>query len=146
MESFLRPVIDSPWKRVVEYPGHHLNDFCWFRGLDRRWHAIGILGTGTWASETSLFHCSCPDLSGRYEIHDPLFVTLEQGATTNAAPQKHAPFLVVDGGSHHIFFRRPWGTNLHLASPDVFHWPAKPDVVFEERDARDACIQRFGNL
>jgi hypothetical protein len=140
------PVVASGWTRVVEYPANHLNDFCLFRGVDERWHAIGIMGTGTWASETSLFHCSSPDLLGQYAIHEPLFVYLEQGPTTNAAPQKHAPFVVVADGLHHIYIRRPWGTNLHLVSPDVFHWPATPEVVFEERDARDACVQRFGGV
>lgn len=140
------PVLASGWTRVAEYPGKHLNDFCLFHGLDDRWHAIGIMGDGTWAGETSLFHCSCPALLGRYEIHDPLFTTLEQGATGNTAPQKHAPFVVVADGLHHMYFRRPWGTNLHLASPDAFRWPTLPEVVFEERDARDACIQRFGSL
>jgi hypothetical protein len=138
------PYLASAWTRVVEYPENHLNDFCLFRGLDSRWHALGIMGTGTWASETSLFHCSSADLLGRYEIHEPLLAALEQGPTNNAAPQKHAPFVVVENGLHHLYFRRPWGTNLHLAGPDLFHWPATPDVAFEERDARDACIQRFG--
>ncbi|MCY2954449.1 MAG: hypothetical protein NTU53_21170 [Planctomycetota bacterium] len=140
------PVVASDWVRVADYTGSHLNDFCLFRGLDDRWHAIGIMGTGTWASETSLFHCSSAKLLGQYEIHEPLLVNLERGATANASPQKHAPFVVVSEGMHHLYFRRPPGTNLHLASPDVFRWPAMPDVVFEQRDARDACIQRFEKL
>ena len=65
-------------------------------------------------------------------------VDLERGATANAAPQKHAPFVVVAEGMHHLCFRRPPGTNLHLAGKDPSRWPATPDVVFEERDARDA--------
>lgn len=142
----LTPAVPSDWVRVADYPGNHLNDFCLFRGLDERWHAVGIMGTGTWASETSLFHCSSAGLRGKYESHEPLLVDLERGATRNAAPQKHAPFVVVAEGTHHLYFRRPPGTNLHLASKDVFRWPATPDVVFEERDARDACIRRFEKL
>ena len=133
------PRIAGGWRRVLSYPGHHLNDFCWFRGLDGRFHAIGILGTGTWASETSLFHVSAASPDGDYQIHDPLFPEIEQGPTANAAPQKHAPFVVVHDGLHHVWFRRPKGTNLHLTSHDLKTW-SRPDLAFEERDARDACI------
>lgn len=133
------------WTRLVEYPNNHLNDFCIFRGLDGRWHAIGIMGTGgAWESEISFFHCSCEALLGRYEVHPPLLADLAQGASDNASLGKHAPFVVVHEGLHHLFFRRPYGTNLYLASADVFAWPSIPEVVFEERDARDACILRFG--
>ena len=45
-----------------------------------------------------------------------------------------------------MFFRRPWGTNLVLKSSNMFEWPAEPEVVFEENDARDACIQNFGGV
>jgi hypothetical protein len=143
-----RPSVDiGRWSRIVEYPRNHLNDFCLFQALDGRWHAVGIQGTGgTWASETSLFHCSCDTLRGMYEIHGALFATLGQGDTNNAAPQKHAPFVVVDRGLHHLYFRRPPGTNLHLASADLVTWPWTPDVVFEERDARDACIRCFRDV
>lgn len=138
--------IASPWKRIIEYPDNHLNDFCLFRALDARWHCIGIMGTGTWASETSLFHCSSPSLYGPYERHSPLLADLKQGVTSNNAPQKHAPFVVARGGLYRMFFRRPWGTNLVLVSKDLFSWPSEPRVVFEENDARDACIQNFGGV
>jgi hypothetical protein len=42
--------------------------------------------------------------------------------------------------------RRPWGTNLHVTSTDTFVWSLEPELVFEERDARDACIPRFGGV
>lgn len=140
------PSLVSPWTRIVEYPGHHLNDFCLFRGQDDRWHAIGIMGTGTWASETSLFHCSSTNLLGPYEHHPPLLTELEQGPTTNDAPQKHAPYVVWREGRYYMFFRRPFGTNLLVTSPDAFSWSKVPELVFEEHDARDSCIQRFGGI
>ena len=136
----------SPWTRLIEYSENHLNDFCLFRGLDDRWHCIGIMGTGTWASETSLFHCSSPDLYGPYEYHPPLLSDLAQGATSNVAPQKHAPFVVIKDSTYYMFFRRPPGTNLLVNSPDTFHWSKEPVVVFEENDARDACIQKWDGI
>ena len=136
--------ITSPWKRIIEYPDNHLNDFCLFRALDGQWHCIGIMGTGTWESETSLFHCSSPFLYGPYDIHNPLLADLGNGATANHAPQKHAPFVVIRDDTYHLFFRRPLGTNLLLMSSDLFTWPREPEVMFEESDARDACIQEFG--
>jgi len=135
-----------PWTRIVEYPENHLNDFCIFRAPDDRWHCIGIMGTGSWASETSLFHCSSRELYGPYEIHPPLLADLDRGPTRNDAPQKHAPFVFVREGISHMFFRRPPGTNLLLKSRDPFHWPTEPEVLFEENDARDACIQEFDGV
>lgn len=140
------PQIISPWVRLVEYPGNHLNDFCIFRGPDSRWHAIGIIGTGTWASETSFFHCSSAELYGPYTIHEPLLRNLRQGGTLNAASQKHAPFVVAKDGFYHMFFRRPPGTNLLVTSRDCFNWSDTPEVVFECNDARDACIQEFDGI
>lgn len=142
----MRPRIMSQWTRVIEYPENHLNDFCLFKGLDDRWHCIGIMGTGTWASETSLFHCSSPELLGPYEAHPPLLDELAQGATCNTAPQKHAPFVIIKDDSYFMFARRPQGTNLLVTSSDAFHWSAEPIVVFEENDARDACIQEFDGI
>ena len=136
----------SQWSRVIEYPENHLNDFCLFKGLDDRWHCIGIMGSGTWSSETSLFHCSGPELLGHYEVHPPLLDELAQGATCNAAPQKHAPFVIIKDDSYFMFVRRPQGTNLLVTSSDAFHWSAEPIVVFEENDARDACIQEFDGV
>jgi hypothetical protein len=140
----IRPVISSGWRRIIEYPDNHLNDFCLFRGYDRRWHCIGIMGTGKWISETSLFHSSCSELLGHYENHEPLLYDLKEGPTTNTAPQKHAPYVVLKDNLYYLFFRRPQGTNLLLRSDNLFKWPARPEVVFEEKDARDACIQKFG--
>jgi hypothetical protein len=138
--------ISTPWIRIIEYPDNHLNDFCLFRAIDGRWHAIGIMGTGTWESEISFFHCSSPDLYGPYENHKPLLTHLGRGKTDNDAPQKHAPFIFIRGKNYYLFFRRPPGTNLLLKSPDLFHWPHVPTVVFEENDARDACIQQFDQM
>ena len=140
------PKLTSSWTRIIEYPDNHLNDFCLFKGPDDRWHAVGIMGTGTWASETSLFHCSSADLHGPYLKHPPLLEVLSQGNTGNAAPQKHAPFVVARRDGCHMFFRRPPGTNLRVTSRDALQWSADPIVVFEENDARDACIQDFGGI
>ncbi len=142
----MTPRIAAPWMRVIEYPENHLNDFCLFRALDGRWHAIGIMGTGTWASETSLFHASASTLYGPYERHPALLPDPPRDGLANAAPQKHAPFVVVKDGLYHLFLRRPLGTNLLFRSRDLFHWPDPPMLVFEERDARDACIQLFDGL
>ena len=127
----LKPHIRSEWTRIVEYPDRHLNDFCLFRALDGRWHAMGIMGTGTWDSERSLFHCSGSRLHGKHEKHSPLLARLERGPTSNDAPQKHAPFVVIRDGTHHLFFRRPPGTNLLLRSKVLRRWPSCPEMVFE---------------
>ena len=140
------PKITSAWTRIIEYPRNHLNDFCLFKGLDGRWHAVGIMGAGTWASETSLFHCSSAELYGPYAKHPPLLAGLAQGKTQNAAPQKHAPFVVVRNGIGCMFLRRPPGTNLLVTSPDGFRWTSDPVVVFEQNDARDACIRDFAGI
>ena len=140
------PKLAPSWTRIVEYPENHLNDFCIFRAPDDRWHCIGIMGTGTWASETSLFHCSSRDLYGPYQIHPPLLADLARGMTRNDAPQKHAPFVFVKRDTCFMFLRRPPGTNLLLKSNNPFHWPTEPDILFEENDARDACIQEFDGV
>jgi len=142
----MHPKLTSPWRRIIEYAENHLNDFCIFRGPDNRWHAVGIMGTGTWASETSLFHCSSDALYGPYREHPPLLVDLSQGDSRNKAPQKHAPFVVRDGDACFMFFRRPPGTNLLVTSQDAFDWTDPPVLVFEENDARDACIQEFDGV
>jgi len=133
--------VAGPWRRIVEYPQNHLNDFCLFRALDGRWHAIGIMGTGTWASELSLFHSSGEDLRSRFENHAPL---LAEVPPEGLKPQKHAPFVVIRDGVYHMFYRRPWGTILHLRSEDPARWSGLGQVVFEERDARDVCILQGG--
>ena len=140
------PSLILPWTRIVEYPENHLNDFCIFNGPDNRWHVIGIMGTGTWDSEISLFHCSSRDLYGPYRIHPPLLKDLAKGRTQNDAPQKHAPFVFVKHDTCFMFLRRPMGTNLLLKSNDPFQWPTEPRVLFEENDARDACIQEFDGI
>ena len=136
----------QPWIRIVHDPAHHFNDFCLFRAHDNRWHCIGIQGDGTWKSETSFFHASSDELHGEYSLHEPLLCELEQGETHNDAPQKHAPFVVEKDGVYHLFFRRPYGTNLVLQSHDLFQWPRTPRVLFEENDARDVCIQNFDGV
>jgi len=134
------PVIASEWVRIVEYPGHHLNDFCMFRDGRGRWHAVGIKGTGTWASEQSLFHAVGTDLSRRFENCADLLV---QRPPEGTAPQKHAPFVVFDGALYRMFYRRPKGTILHLATADPDRWDGLGEVLFERRDARDVCIERI---
>jgi hypothetical protein len=142
------PRIASDWFRIVEYPDRHLNDFCLFRDEQGTWHAIGIMGTGTWASETSLFHSTGKGLRERFENRPPLFEAMPRWVggrqSRNAAPQKHAPFVVFHDGLYHLFYRRPGGTMLVVRSPDPFHWPDEVELVFEERDARDVCIVKIG--
>lgn len=67
------PQTISDWFRIVEYPSQHLNDFCLFRDRQGAWHAIGIMGAGTWASEASLFHSTGRNLRERFENRPPLF-------------------------------------------------------------------------
>jgi hypothetical protein len=137
------PVLTSEWQRVVEYPDHHLNDFCVFQDEDGYWHAMGIMGAGTWRSEQSLFHCVGRDLRAPFVMREPI---LTQTPPLPLAPQKHAPFVVYHGGLYHLFYRRPPGTILHLTStrPDV--WTGPGDLVFSENDARDVCIVRIGDV
>ena len=35
---------------------------------------------------------------------------------------------------------------MRLCTRDPYDWPTTPQVVFEERDARDACLQQFGGV
>ena len=144
------PRIVSDWFRIVEYPDHHLNDFCLFRDQGGTWHAIGIMGTGTWASETSLFHSTGDSLRQRFENRPALFEAMPRWVgsrrSQNRAPQKHAPFVVFHDGLYHLFYRRPGGTNLVVRSADPFRWPDEVELVFEERDARDMCITKIGGV
>ena len=121
--------ICEPWQRIVEYPDNHLNDFCLFQDLDERWHAIGIMGTGTWESEVSLFHSSSSDLFSRFENHEPILV---QNPPDGLRPQKHAPFVVIRDGEYHMFYRRPWGTIMKLVTSDPYCWDGIGEVVFED--------------
>jgi hypothetical protein len=144
----LTPVIASKWFRIVEYPDSHLNDFCLFRDRRGTWHAIGILGTGTWASETTLFHSTGTSLSERFTNRRPLFDALPEWIgdrrSKNKAPQKHAPFVIFNEGVYHMFYRRPNGTNLHVTTRDPMRWPNRVELAFEEQDARDSCVIRVG--
>lgn len=137
------PLIASDWVRIVEYPENHLNDFCLFRGLNGTWHAIGIMGTGTWSSEQSLFHCSCDVLLGNYTRHPAILTDTPVPGDTpfgNVAPQKHAPFVMVRERTYHLFYRRPTGTIMCVRTTDPFAWKGLGDFVFERNDARDICI------
>ena len=144
------PTITSDWFRIVEYPGHHLNDFCLFRDKGGVWHAIGILGTGTWASEVTLFHSSGTSLHEPFVNHSPIFrgmpKWISEKTSKNTAPQKHAPFVVFHEGVYHMFYRRPNGTNLRVRTQDPMCWPNEVEFVFEKNDARDACIQKFDGV
>jgi len=143
------PVITSPWRRIVEYPDHHLNDFCVFLDLQGIWHVMGIMGTGTWDSEQSFFHCSSPTLFGPYTKHSPLLTknpVAETGKTENLSPQKHAPHVIIKDGIYHMFYRRPSGTILHLSTGDPQQWIGLGEIVFECKDARDICLIKDKNI
>jgi len=142
------PRIASSWFRIVEYPQRHLNDFCLFRDQQGVWHAIGIMGTGTWASETALFHSTGRSLRERFENRQPLFEQMPREIgpqrSKNQAPQKHAPFVAFHDGLYHLFYRRPRGTTLVVRSADPWQWPDEAEVVFEQADARDVCVVKIG--
>ena len=131
----LKPTIASPWFRIVEYPTNHLNDFCLFRDQQGVWHAIGIMGTGTWASETALFHSTGRSLRERFENLEPLFAEMPEWIgekrSGNKAPQKQAPFVVFDNGFYHMFYRRPPGSILAVRSADAYRWPNRVELAFE---------------
>lgn len=129
--------LDGPWRRIVHYPDRHLNDFCLFRDRDGVWHAIGIVGTGTWDSEQTLFHAVGDDLEAPFT---PLPDVLAEPAAAGVAPQKHAPFVICREGVYHLFYRRPPGTILQVCSDDPYTWKGLGEVVFARRDARDVCI------
>lgn len=131
------PTIIPRWRRIIHYPDNHLNDFCIFRDRDGVWHGIGIIGTGTWDSERSLFHSSSPSLSEPFESQEPLFV---ENPPDGLAPQKHAPFVVERNGVYHLYYRRPPGTIMLVRTGDPWRWEGLGDLVFKERDARDVCI------
>ncbi|MHC4603549.1 MAG: glycoside hydrolase family protein [Planctomycetota bacterium] len=137
------PTITSSWTRIIEYPQNHLNDFCIFQDNDGIWHCIGIMGTGTWESEQSLFHCSSKNLFGPYGKHPPLLTenpVATKDSTTNTRPQKHAPFVIEKDGIYYMFYHRPWGTTLCIKTKNPFKMSGLGDVVFEKNDARDICI------
>ncbi len=137
------PRVDSAWKRIVYYPHHHLNDFCLFRDAEGCWHAMGIKGTGTWASEQTLFHAVGNRINEPFEtLPDILTQTPPEGVPS----QKHAPFVVRAGDVYHLFYRRPNGTILVLRSEDPYEWHGLGELVFECRDARDLCIVQEGGL
>jgi hypothetical protein len=137
------PVIRGPWFRIADYPENHLNDFCLFKDQEGRWHVFGIMGTGTWDSEQSLFHCSGPNLHTRFTIHDPI---LTATPAHGLPPQKHAPFVVWHEGLYHLFYRRPPGTTIVARSKRLDQWPDLGEEVFAEMDARDVHILRIGDM
>lgn len=137
-----RPVLDGPWRSIVEYPGHWLNDFAIFRARDDRWHAIGIMAAGNGSSTLSFFHSSGPDLHSRFENHPPLLTAVPPGGL---APQKHAPCILYRGDTLHMFYRRPGGTIMHLRAKNPFEWDGLGDEVFTVNDARDVCIVPEGD-
>ena len=139
----LTPLIRGPWFRIADYPENHLNDFCLFRDRDGRWHLIGIMGTGTWKSEQSLFHCSGSALRSRFTIHPPI---LTESPAPGLPPQKHAPFVVWHAGFYHLFYRRPPGTNLVVRSKRLDQWPGLGVELFAEEDARDVCVMRLDGV
>ena len=138
-----RPVLDGPWQRLVEYPGHHLNDFAVFRACDGRWHAIGIMGNGSALSEVSFFHSSGPGLAAKLENHPPLLEA--HPPDVSLTPRKHAPHILYRGDTLHMFYRRPGGTIMHVRGRDPFEWDGLGEEVFTERDARDPCIVQEGH-
>ena len=142
----LTPTITSQWTRIIEYPRNHLNDFCLFQAQDGVWHAFGIMGAGTFDSETSLFHCSSGDLLGVFTHHPPVVTEDPDPSDANQSRRKHAPFVLFHDGLYHMFYRRPNGTNLCVRSADLFTWPGPGEIVFEESDARDACILDIGGV
>jgi hypothetical protein len=107
------------------------------------WHAIGIVGTGSWRSEQSLFHCVGRDLHSRFEWQEPI---LSDRPASPLAPQKHAPYVVYHAGQYHLFYRRPPGTILCVSSPHPNRWIGLGDKVFAESDARDICVIRVGDV
>lgn len=133
-----RPVLDGPWKTIVEYPGLYLNDFTVFRAPDRRWHAIGILGDERRITGVSFFHSSGADFNALFENHPPLLTDVP--TDPKLAPQKHAPHVVQRDGVLHMFYRRPGGTIMHVRGRDPFTWDGLGTKVFSERDARDQCV------
>jgi hypothetical protein len=136
------PVVASPWRRIIEYPEHHLNDFCLFQDAKDLWHAIGIMGTGTWDSKRLLFRSVGRSLTDRFTNLDP--VLAQPPPAPAIAPQKHAPFVVLYEGTYHLFYRRPPGTILHVRSADPARWSDLGAEVFAERDARDVHVIRIG--
>jgi hypothetical protein len=137
-----RPKIAGPWRRIITSPTRHLNDFCLFRDADGRWHAMGIVGTGSWASEQSLFHYVGDDFDRLFEA---LPDVLPQLPAAGVAPQKHAPFVVLHEDRYHLFYRRPRGTIMHCVSANPYEWPDLGRVAFEQDDARDVHVLRLGD-
>lgn len=143
------PCIASNWTRIIADPDHHLNDFCLFKDRQGTWHAAGIMGTGTWESERSLFHWSAPSLTGPYRRNAPLLADdprpagVAKGAT--APPQKHAPFVLEKNGIYHLFYRRPAGSILHVRSADPYDWSGRREHVFTRSDARDVHIEKIAD-
>jgi hypothetical protein len=139
------PTIASGWFRIIDDPYHHLNDFCLFKDQKNRWHAMGIMGTGTWASEQSLFHWSGDRLDAPFTEHPPILTMMPppQPGEKPLPPQKHAPFVIWHDGLYHLFYRRPKGTTLCVRSSRPDHWPDLGEIIFADRDARDVCIVKL---
>lgn len=138
-----RPIIKSDFKRIIQYSGNHLQDFCLFKALDQTWHAFGIFGNGSIESEISFFHNSSSSLYGEYKKHNLILTNTETGNTQNRAPHKYAPFVMEKDGVYFLFYTRPNGTNMYVKSPDLYEWSNKPEIIFEQGNARDMCIQKI---
>ncbi len=165
------PFIASPWSRIVYTPHNHLQDFCLFRDGTGLWHAYGIKGTGSWASEQSFVHAvgrrlfepfdllpdllaAPPEAPTGADTEPQRYLTGGEGpavlgqspGTANRAPQKHAPYVVERSGAYYMFYRRPYGTMMVARSPSPSTWDGLGVPLFERRDARDACVRFFGGV
>ena len=144
----LSPTVRGPWRRIHEEADAFLNDFCLFRDQEGWWHAIGIRNDGRtgngWVDEDRFFHAAGRSLDRSFEPQPPLFEGMPRwvgpGRSDNDRPAKHAPFVLRHDGLYHMFYRRPPGTCLVTRTDNAFDWPNEAELVFEEGDARDACI------
>lgn len=130
---------DGPW---------YINDHCFVRGGDGRWHLFGITHAEPAAplDEKCFAHASTADLPGPWEKHPHVM-----HADRDAFGETHvwAPHIICHGGRYHMFYCAGGDDHaryrIHLAtSDDLWQWTRHPGnpLIVDGFDARDPMVLR----
>ncbi|MBM7114892.1 family 43 glycosylhydrolase [Archangium primigenium] len=132
--------------------GRYINDHCFIRGKDGRWHLYGITGDSAVPGqfpdgnkEIRFAHATAPSLSGPWTsttdalVLDPQYFSEEH---------LWAPHVVESGGTYYMFYSAGGtsGCAINLAtSTDLYTWKRHAaGPLFRGIRARDTAVVRIG--
>jgi beta-fructofuranosidase len=135
---------DEPW---------YINDHCFIRSEDGRWHLFGITREepAKPIEEIQFAHATADRLTQSPWLKHPPALTVAREAPWREV-HLWAPSVVFHDGRYYMFYCAG-GTNganyrIHLAtSPDLKDWTRSPDnpLVVDGFDARDPFVLRIGD-